>query len=168
MRELYLISVWLHILAAMAWIGGMLFLGFVLVPVIRKPPLRDHATLLLYRTGLRFRQVGWIAFTTLVITGLVNLYVRGYGWTNLWEGTWWQGAWGHALAAKLLFVTAVLILSAVHDFYVGPKAVEQLERDPDGPRSQHLRKAASWMGRITLLLSLVILALAVTLPRGGL
>ena len=168
MRELYLFSVWLHILAAAAWIGGMVFLGLVLVPVLRKPPLRDSSTSLLYRTGLRFRQVGWISLALLVLTGFVNLAVRGYGWMDLWQGDMWQGGWGRALAAKLIFVIVVLILSAVHDFYIGPRAVAQMEKAPGTAQTDRLRKAASWMGRITLFLSLIILALAVTLPRGGL
>jgi uncharacterized membrane protein len=168
MRELYLVSVWLHILAAITWIGGMMFIGLVLVPILRKPPLRDSSALLLYRTGLRFRQVGWISLLLLVLTGMVNLGVRGYGWADLWDGSLWQGGWGHALGAKLLLVALVLLLSAVHDFYVGPRAVAHMERDPDADQSLRLRRMASWMGRLSLLLSLAILALAVTLPRGGL
>lgn len=168
MRELYLFSVWLHVLAAATWIGGMVFLGLVLVPVLRKPPLRDHSALMLYRTGMRFRQVGWVSLALLVLTGLINLEVRGYGWVNVWDGSLWQGGWGHALLAKLVLVCVVLLLSAVHDFYVGPRAVAQLESDPSTAQSHRLRRAASWMGRLTLLLSLAILALAVTLPRGGL
>ena len=168
MRGLYLISVWLHILAAAAWIGGMLFLGLVLVPALRKPPLSDNKAVLLYRTGLRFRQVGWISLLVLVLTGVINLGIRGYGWMDAWNGALWQGQWGSVLAAKLLMVAGVLILSAVHDFYVGPKAVEQMERLPDETQSHRLRRMASWMGRITLLLSLAILGLAVSLPRGGL
>ena len=48
MRTLYLVSVWLHILAAMAWVGGMLFLVAVLVPLLRTPAMRPQATALFH------------------------------------------------------------------------------------------------------------------------
>lgn len=59
-------------------------------------------------------------------------------------------------------------MSGLHDFYVGPRAAELMVERPDVPATRRLRRAASWMGRLTLLMALAILALAVTLPCGGL
>ncbi|HEU4437873.1 MAG TPA: DUF4149 domain-containing protein, partial [Methylomirabilota bacterium] len=59
---------WLHVLAAITWIGGMLFIALVLVPITRR--LEDPAlrTRLVHEIGLRFRAVGWIALGVLLAT----------------------------------------------------------------------------------------------------
>ncbi len=76
MRALYLLSVWIHILAATVWIGGMLFLVLVVVPWLRKGK-RPDAAVFLRETGTRFRNVGWICFALLAVTGTFNLWMRG-------------------------------------------------------------------------------------------
>lgn len=55
MHTLYLVSVWLHIVAAMTWIGGMIFLVAVLVPMLRRPERRAQAAELFGILGVRFR-----------------------------------------------------------------------------------------------------------------
>jgi len=55
---------------------------------------------------------------------------------------------------------------AIHDFSVGPKATAALQRDPGSAESEALRRRASLMGRGDALLSLLLVALAVTLVRG--
>lgn len=168
MHAWYLFSVWLHILGAAVWIGGMVFLGLVLVPVIRGSDFAHVRTALLYRTGLRFRWAGWAVLGLLVITGILNLGYRGYTWADLWHGTLWQGSWGTILAWKVALVGLVLVVSAVHDFYLGPRATRLLAQKPDSTGAQRLRRTASIIGRLMLLVSLIILALAVMLVRGGL
>ena len=76
-------SVWLHILAAAAWLGGMVFLALVLVPVMRRSEYRQQASRLVHLTGVRFRTVGWICLGVLVATGFANLWYRGIGWAAL-------------------------------------------------------------------------------------
>ncbi|MFW5920697.1 MAG: hypothetical protein ACOCUS_02565, partial [Polyangiales bacterium] len=60
----------------------------------------------------------------------------------------------------------VLAISGVHDFFVGPRATELLEKNPNDPRADRMRKAASRFGRANLLLGLAVVALAVGLVRG--
>ena len=61
--------VFAHIIAAIAWIGGMLFVALVLVPVLRRGP-RELRAALLDRVGRRFRTVGWAAIAVLLVTGV--------------------------------------------------------------------------------------------------
>lgn len=168
MMVLYLASVWLHVLAAAAWIGGMVFLALILVPVLRGRPFGEIQTQLLYRVGLRLRHFGWMMLGLLVVTGVFNLVFRGIGWEAVRSGALWTGSWGHALLCKVALVTLMLVLSAAHDFWVGPKAVALIAAEPGTVRCRRYTQAARWMGRSMLLLSLAILVLAVTLPRGGL
>lgn len=164
MHTWYLISVWLHLLGAIVWIGGMVFLGVVLVPVLRERRFEPVRTAMLYRTGLRFRWMGWIVLALLVLTGITNLGFRGYVWADAVNGSLWAGPWGRVLAWKIGLVVVVLIGSALHDFYLGPRAARLLEAEEPGAES--LRRVASYAGRVMLLLSLIILALAVMLVRG--
>jgi len=80
---------------------------------------------------------------------------------------WWATPFGRLLAHKLALVVLVLALSAVHDFIVGPRAAALMRDDPGSPGALAWRRAASWMGRVNLLLALAVLAIAVALVCGG-
>jgi len=165
MRALYLFSVWLHIVAAVAWVGGMVFLVAVLVPLLRTPAMRPQAAALFHAVGTRFRPVGWIALTTLVVTGVFNVTMRGYSVGQLLNGEAFVGRWGATLALKLSFVAVIVAMSAVHDFWLGPRATRLAAESAPPEVRETWRRVASWMGRTTFLLSLAVLALAVTLVR---
>ena len=165
MRVLYLVSVWLHIIAAVAWVGGMLFLVAVLVPLLRTPAMKPQAAALFHAVGTRFRPVGWIALVTLVITGIFNVTMRGYSVGQLFRGEAFAGRWGTTLALKLAFVTLIVAMSAVHDFWLGPRATRLAQEDAPASVREKWRRVASWMGRTTFLLALAVIALAVTLVR---
>ena len=159
--------VWLHILAAAVWLGGMVFLALVLVPIVRRPEYREHASRLVHLSGMRFRTVGWICLGTLVVTGFVNLDYRGIGWAALSNAGVWATPFGSLLGWKLLVVTVILALSLVHDFRIGPRATAVGQADPGSAEALALRRQASWMGRLNLLLGLVAVALGVFLVRGA-
>ena len=163
---LYVGSVVVHIFAAMTWVGGLMFLVFVLVPSLRlieDPRLR---TKLIRVTGMRFRSVGWACLAVLLVTGYVNLAARGMGGESLVTPEFWATGYGRTLGWKLLFFIAVLSISATHDFIIGPRAGALQRRDPGGLEAQRMRFMATWFGRFNLLLSLVIVLLGVLLVRG--
>lgn len=165
MQTLHFISILLHILAAVVWIGGMVFLGIVLIPVLRQRRGSPEYAELISRTGTRFRNVGWICLVLLVITGFVNLG-RWVDHSRLLSAELWTSPWGHILAAKLVLVAVALALSAVHDFVVGPRATRRLREAPGSVEAGRLRRTAGWMGRANLLVAVLIAALAIMLARG--
>ncbi len=135
---------WLHLMAAITWIGGMLFIALVLVPVARRlsdPALRGR---LLQETGRRFRTIGWVALGLLLASGLASLWVRPY----------LLGA--PRFHWKLALVALALVLSAVHDFVLGPQAGRP-GADPS------LRVRASWVARLNVLVVLVVVLLGLAL-----
>jgi putative copper export protein len=140
MNSLYLASVWLHIVAAMAWVGGMIFLVSAVIP-LKNPEFTVAA-------ARRFRVVGWIALGTLIVTGIFNVLHRGYRFEHFFTGEVFVGHWGHTLAMKLSLVLLVIVLSLVHDL-----------------RSAKGGRFASITGRVTFSMSLAIVALAITLVR---
>ena len=135
---------WLHLVAAITWIGGMLFIALVVVPVTRAipdPPLRAR---LVREIGRRFRTIGWIALGLLAATGLLNVWLRPFL------------LWSPRFHWKLGLVILALILSAVHDFVVGPRAGA-----PGADPSARVR--ASWVGRANVLVVLAIVLLGLSL-----
>ncbi len=167
MRGVYLLSVWLHIMAAIVWVGGTIFLVVVLVPAIRRPEFGGIASALIRFTALRFRWVGWVCFCIFVLTGVVNLLARGIGLRELRETIFWQGSFGRTLAIKLILVAAILLISAFHDFFLGPRAAAAWEADPASAETLRLRRQAVQLGRLNLLLALVVIVLGVMLVRGA-
>lgn len=133
-----------HVLAAITWIGGMLFIALVLVPVARRWPDASLRARLVHETGVRFRTIGWVALALLVATGLGNLLVRPYLLTV------------PRFHLKLGLVVVVLVASLVHDFVLGPRAGAP-GADPS------LRVRASWVARINVLIALAIVALGLAL-----
>jgi uncharacterized membrane protein len=166
MPTFYVLNVTLHVLAAMLWLGGMMFLGLVGAPVLRTvepPALRQQLFQLL---GLRFRAIGWWAIGVLVVTGVGNLHFRGWlRWEGvLGDGEFWRGAAGHALALKLGCVTVMLAVEAVHDFALGPMAGAA---EPGSPRALELRRRAAFLARFSAVVGVLVVIAAVRLARGG-
>jgi uncharacterized membrane protein len=135
---------WVHVLAAMTWVGGMLFIALVLVPVTRDlgdPALR---TRLIQASGRRFRAIAWIALALLVATGLLNLWFSP------------ELLWAARFHVKVGLVVLALILSAFHDFVLGPRA-----SIPGADPSARVR--ASWIARVNVVIALAVVLLGLGL-----
>ncbi len=151
------LSIWIHVVAAMFWIGGMLFLTLVIAPFLRGIEDQKERSRIYQMVGRRFRFWGWIAIAILLISGPLNLYLMGLPLGNLLEADLYRGPYGRALLTKLIFVTIIVITSFLHDFVFGPKA-------RNSPRYSNISR---WIGRGNLLIALVIAFLAVVLRLGG-
>jgi putative copper resistance protein D len=161
-----LFVIWLHIIAVAVWVGGMVFIATVLVPVIRSPDFARHGAVLVRVTGRRFRTIAWFALLVLIVTGFVNLANRGIGPIDLFSRDTWTSSFGRLLAFKLVLVGIVLAVSLIHDFVVGPRAGQAALEKPGSDEAQAMRRQASLLGRFNLVAALVIVALGVALARG--
>ncbi len=160
---LYLTSVTLHVLAALFWLGGMLFLALVGAPVLRQVETAELRARLFNELGRRFRTAGWIAIAVLVATGVVNLHYRGFlAWSVLGRAAFWRTAFGTALAVKLAAVAVMLAVQAIHDFLDGPRASRAT---PGSPEAAALRRRAALLARLNALVGLIVVVAAVRLPR---
>ncbi|MFQ5780797.1 MAG: DUF4149 domain-containing protein [Nitrospiria bacterium] len=143
---------WVHIIAAMFWIGGMLFFASVLIPSIQTGLSDAQKTALISRIGKRFRTGGWIALATLFFTGLLGLYHKGL---SLQE-------YGRPFWIKLFLVFLMVLLSLLHDVVLGPKSI-RISRSTTGPH--RLQKIVKWMARFNLIVGLFIVLAAVYMAR---
>ena len=147
MRTFYLVTVWLHIVAAMAWIGGMVLFVTVVMPRVRR--LDDPVRLPFLRGVIgRFRRAMWIAFGVLGLTGALNVWLRGVDLSDVMSAEWRAGAFGHLVIAKLVLFLAAAGVVVLH------------ERIGGSGRTR-------WLGRVTLVIGLIMVAIGVVLVRGA-
>jgi putative copper export protein len=154
MNTWYHISVWLHIIGVSFWIGGMLFLPMVLLPAIKDHPDRKN---LLMATGLKFRFFGYVVLTLLLVTGILNIYLRGIdlSWKFLVISRY-----GKLVIAKLLLFILILTVSLIHDI----QARKRLLNDEE---LKKFKVIARWSGRVLLIISVTMAYIGVILSRGG-
>lgn len=156
----YIILVWTHLIAATFWVGGMLFLSLVAVPLLRQasdPPSAQRGFISLAR---RFRTLVWIALFILVVTGLVLLgNVINFGVPLF--------SWPPVVLTKLILVFLLVVVSFTHDRIMGPK-VRTLKSKAASELSVGeglLLRFSPLLGRLTLLLGLGVLLSAVIMVR---
>jgi putative copper export protein len=137
--ELFL---WLHVILATFWVGGMIFLSLVVVPYIKDKPFKNEA---FEEVGKRFSLYGtMITLALLFITGSVVAHLLHGGFTT------------RTLKEKLFLFFVIVIVSLLHDLWAGKKALY----------SEKHRKVAKWLGIANLLLSLIIVYLGVRIRLG--
>jgi copper resistance protein D len=165
MSQLYFLSVTLHLLAALTWLGGMFFLALVGAPVLRTLESAELRSRLFHQLGERARAAGWVSIGILLATGLANLHYRGLLASDvLFHREFWGTPMGIALAWKLGAVAVMIGVSAVHDFILGPRAGTL----PLGSRArERARRWSSLLARGNALVGVVLVYWAVRLARGG-
>lgn len=164
---MYQVNVFIHIIAACTWVGGQIFMAAVIVPALRgwTGPERARA---FSAIGLHFRYVGDASLAVLVVTGIINAWYRGVRFPTLVNSRFYQMEWGQILTVKVALVVLVVALSLIHDLRLGPTSVKLLNQSEEQNEAlmRTYRKRASVLARVTLLLSLAIVFLAVALVRG--
>jgi uncharacterized membrane protein len=163
-HSLYITAVFIHILFATLWVGGMLFMSLMLVPALRAQGDPRLTATLIRAVGKLFHRWGWAALGILLLTGLALLHLRGISHAQLGSADFWKSNFGGTLAWKLFFYLLVVSFSVIHDISAARQAKQTGLTTNARARA---RKIASWLGRITLLLSLIIVFLGIMLVRGN-
>lgn len=120
-----------HLLAAGAWLGGLVPLGFILLdysmrgsgPIVEVEPIL-----------LRFSSMGYVAVATLVGSGLINSWFLIGSVSGLLNTLY-----GQILFGKLALFAAMLALAAANRFWLVPRLIEA-RQESDQP--------AAWLGRL--------------------
>ena len=154
------IFVALHVLAAVTWVGGMMFLSLVLAPLVRGRKAAPEFMALFRSAALRFRPLVWVAVVILLSTGPMLLSRRGIRVTD-------PATWTGIVTVKLALVSLLLFLTLLHDLLLGPM-VSRVGAIPESQRTsgeQMVFKTARWLPRVSLLLALAVVIAAAVLAR---
>lgn len=149
-----LLPLWLHVVSATVWLGGLLFQSHILLPLLA----RGGAAEALAQAVRRSRRVGWTALALLVLTGLHHL-TRLPAVAAMTESGVLK-----LLALKLFLVVVVLMLTAHRDFGVAARLIRAVAEGRDA--TQALRTLVR-IDRVTLLLGVGLVYLGLAVSRGG-
>lgn len=157
---LLFIVVWLHILAAVAWIGGMMFLSLVLAPLVRRESAAPGYTVIFRSAAQRFRIVVWLAIVILLSTGPILLHGRGISTIDLTQ-------WPPIFFVKAGLVVVLALLTFLHDVLLGPLTSRSsaIAGCAQTAREQILLRTSRWVPRLALAVALGVLLLAVIFVR---
>jgi putative copper export protein len=152
-----------HLTCASIWVGGSLFLGIVLAPMlgtIAESPA-DRLTLML-RIGRRFNRIALPAFIILIITGIYNSRAL-----LLQPDVLVDSEYGIILLIKIIFVIATLIIYVVHIRSIDLQTERRIMSGDSISYIQPVRSRIILLGRVIVGLSLIILFLAALLNNSG-
>ncbi len=154
---------WLHLMAAIIWIGGMIFTSLVLQPVFQRTMEPEKRMPIYHEIGKRFKVVQLLCLGVLLATGLQKL------WMLKDHPGIFHSSWGAILWVKLVLVICVTIISIFHSYLWGPK-LTVLRFESQTPAYHQLRQKLLFWGRVNLVLSLAIVfcgALLQLYPKTG-
>ena len=149
-----LLPLWLHVLSAAVWLGGLLFQSHILLPLLARGGAEEPVA----QAVRRSRRVAWTALVLLILTGLHNL-TRLPPVTSMIESGVLK-----LLALKLFLVVILLMLSAHRDFGVAGRLIRAVAAGRDATPA--LRMLVR-LDRVALLLGLGLVYLGLAVSRGG-
>ncbi len=166
------IVLYLHLLAAIFWIGEMLFLAVVAAPYARTLDPKERSNLF-QNLGQRSRPYAWSALGLLIVTGILNVHFMGIPLADLFQPAFYRTGLGSTLGPKLALVAVLLLGVLYHDvILVNSRARLSARLRKEGPSPEltaaleRSRRLASWMGRINLILALLVAWFGVSLVTG--
>ena len=156
MDDVWTLVRFVHLLAVATWIGGMVFLGAVAVPVARAAG-GDASRRLITSVARRFAPVAGAAWIAILVTGMGLLDHRGLSLRDLPDT-----GYGQRVLAKLCLLLAIGVIAVLHGLWQGPR-VRRAEEAGDPEAARRWRIAGALLDGAMLLGSLAALWLAVSL-----
>lgn len=154
------LAYWLHILATVTWIGGLMALAVLVIPAARRTLQPIDYAALLGRVQSNLQRVGWLSLAVLVGTGLFQMSAH-----PAYEGFLAiSNTWAVAILIKHL-VIGLMVLAGGYLTWVVMPALQRiaLQRAAGGTvnaaMDAELRKRESLVLTLNLVLSIVVLLL---------
>ena len=157
------IITWIHLVSAAVWVGGTLFIGAVLAPLLKKMSMSlEERIQMMVLVGRRFNKIAVPSLIILIATGIYN---SQQVITN--PDSLLSTSYGSFLLVKIILVIALVIAFIVHVRIIR-KDVEQkiISKEMTENQIQKLRKKIIILGEIIVVLSIAVLFFAALLDAG--
>ena len=151
---------WLHMLATVAWLGGLSSLALIVIPAAHKSMDADVYASFLGRVQVRLQQIGWLSLITLGATGLFQMSANPnyHGFLAI------SNPWAMAILTKHIVVLLMVGVSAYTTWGLMPKIrrmalLRSAGRDIHPEETDRIAHRELLLLRINLVLSVLVLAL---------
>jgi uncharacterized membrane protein len=157
------IITWIHLTSAAIWVGGSLFIGAVLAPILKTMSYSLEERLqIMIRVGRRFNKIAIPSLIILTGSGIYNSYSF---FSNF--GLLLSTNYGNLLIIKIILVIALIITYIIHVKMIRKDVEEEIiSKKMSEKQIQKLRTKIIILGEITVIISVAILFMAALLNSG--
>jgi uncharacterized membrane protein len=153
---------WIHLISASVWVGGTIFIGVVLAPMLKNlANSMEERILLMVKIGRRFNMVAIPSLAVLIATGIYK--AREF----IISPDIFASTYGTILIVKIFVVISMIAVFGLHVRIYGRDIEQKLISNNSSSASIcKLRTKIIWFGRIIVGQSVIILLLASMLDSG--
>ena len=154
------IITWIHLTSAAIWVGGSLFIGAVLAPILKTMSYSLEERLqMMIRVGRRFNKIAIPSLIILIGSGIYN----SYSFFNNFE-LLFSTSYGNLLTIKIILVIALIITYIIHVRIIRKDIEEQImSKKMSEQQIKKLRFKIIILGEIIVIISVAILFMAALL-----
>jgi putative copper export protein len=157
------ILMWAHLVSASIWVGGSIFIGIVLAPLLKTiSESVEERVAIMIRVGRKFNKIAIPSLVILIATGL-------YSSSNILSRPQFLFStnYGIILVIKIILVISLLVMFAIHVRIIRTEIEKKIESKEMLPEIvQKLRSKIISLGRIMVFVSIAILLMAALLHSG--
>lgn len=148
--DLFSVAIFAHLLAACTWLGGMIYINLIFMPML-KTVEPSAAGKLVRENGIRFPKLAWASVGLLIITGLMQL--------NLDALFDFSTDYGTFLTLKLITIGVMISIGLYITFLLYPKLIKMAPQDGEAPSAEFvsLQKKLPLLARINMILGILVL-----------
>ena len=154
------LAYWLHIVATVTWIGGLVALSVLVIPAARRTLQPGDYAVLLDRLQAGLQRIGWLSLAVLVATGMFQMSAN-----PAYEGFLAiSNVWSVAILVKHIVIGIMVLTGTYLTWGIMPSLrrmalLRAAGQNLDATRDLALRKRESLVLTINIVLSIVVLLL---------
>jgi len=154
------LAYWLHIVATVTWVGGLIALSVLVIPAARRTLQPGDYAALFDRLQAGLQRVGWLSLAVLIATGMFQMSAH-----PAYEGFLAiSSAWSVAILIKHILIGFMVLAGAYLTWGIMPSLrrmalLRAAGQNLDAAKDLALRKRESRVLTINLILSILVLLL---------